>query len=380
MTRMTDRGTPRFAQTINGFAALGAAFGIEVAEGREEPCSQDEGMAGDAPHEPTPTPSRGAADPGVKDTGTQDDPMSRLARVRTLGATLAGRCERDREDREAAFRELANYDSKLAEAQALERDLAEARTIHARFEEALAKPFDDPGWLYDRALRDDYARAVTEVATAETALTLLLEDKQREIERHAALPIVARLLDERRHHEERMRAHENAAEVERRRSQALASAASLRDAGAYQEARRAVGPIASGFPDDPEVHSLLQSIERAERAVKDAEVATMLAEARRLRRTDPERAGELIASLDTASLSAERMHEVAGVAAAIARGRNLANPRFLRGRVPNSLAIIAEERGQWAVAVAVGRDPALRTGNVVPPGLASAARPLHTRR
>ena len=107
---------------------------------------------------------------------------------------------------------------------------------------------------------------------------------------------------------------------------------------------------------------------------------TALAEARRLRRADPEGAAALIATIDTALLSADRMHEVAGVAVDIAKRRELVNPRFLRDGAPNSLAVIAEERGRWEVAVAVGQDPALRTGNVVPARLADAARPLHARK
>lgn len=378
MTRTTDRAASGFAHTLNGFAALGAAFGIELAEEPEETRSRD---GGDDPStEETAAPARGDAAPGSGDSETHRDPAGRLAGVKALGVALAARRERDRADRAAAFRELAGHDDLLAEVRMLERDLAEAGALRAEFEDALATPFDEPAWLYDRALREAYAHAAAEAGDAEAALARLLEDKQREVERLAALPVVARLLAERRRHEERARENENAAEAKRRRSQTLASAASLRDAGSFEEARRVLGPIVSGFPDDPEVHSLHESIDRAERAAKDAEATTLLAEARRLRRTDPAGAGALIASLDTTLLSADRMHEVAGVAAAIARGRNLVNPRFLRGRTPNSLAIIAEERGQWEVAVAVGRDPALQTGNVVPPGLADAARPLHTRR
>ncbi|HEX5506398.1 MAG TPA: hypothetical protein VFW96_27525, partial [Thermomicrobiales bacterium] len=59
--------------------------------------------------------------------------------------------------------------------------------------------------------------------------------------------------------------------------------------------------------------------------------------------------------------------------------RDLVNPRFLRGRASNSLAIIAEGRGQWEVAVAAGRDPALQPGRAVASELAAAARPLHRR-
>ena len=44
------------------------------------------------------------------------------------------------------------------------------------------------------------------------------------------------------------------------------------------------------------------------------------------------------------------------------------------------LAVIAEERGRWEVAVAVGQDPELRPGSVVPARLTSAARPVRRRR
>lgn len=374
MTHALNGRTATFTRTVNGFAELGLALGIEPSEDTDEHEPNSEAAVAAMPL------SEGATGPTGDDAEPSPDPLARLAAVKTLGTALVARRERDREERAAALRELAAYDETLAEIGALQRELREAGTIRAGFEDALARPFDDPEWLYDQALRDDYAAAIAEATATEVALAALIEDRRRAAERLAATPVVARLLDERHRHEEAARAKENAAEANRQRSLAIASAVELRDAGSFEEARRVLGPVTSRFPDDPETRSIAHSIDLAEAAVKDAAATAALAEARRLRRAEPERAAALLASIDTALLSADRMHEVAGVAVDIAKRRELVNPRFLRGRAPNSLAVIAEERGQWEVAVAVGQDPALRAGNVVPTRLADAARPLHARK
>lgn len=380
MTNTIERDTPRFTRTLTDLAALGAAFGLDPDE--DAAADPVEGVIGpvDAPPAAGGHPPCGDTNPDAVGDGPAADPLGRLAAVKALGAALAARREHDREERAAAFRELAEYDGTLAAIRGLEADLGEARAARAGFEEALARPFDDPAWIYDQGLRDDYAAAVAEATATEAALAALIAERRREAERLAAAPGVARLLAARRRHEEAARAKENAAEANRRRSLALASAVSLRDAGSFEEARRVLGPVASRYPDDPETRSVALSIDLAEAAVKDAAAAAALVEARRLRRADPERAAALIAAIDTATLSADRMHEVAGVAVDIAKRRPLVNPRFLRGRAPNSLAIVAEERGRWEVAVAVGQDPALRAGNVVPPRLAATAPPLHARK
>ena len=380
MTGTTDRGTGGFTHTLNGFGGLGAIFGLDPTSDVDacRPPSGSESEALPALDIPQSAPSD--ADAGAGEGAPEPDPVSRLASVKAIEAALAARREQDRVERTTAFCELERYDAVLAGIQVLERELADARAVRAGLEDALARPFDDPEWIYDQELRDDYTRAVAEAAAAETAFAALIEDRRREAEQIAAQPTVARLLAERRRHEEAVRAQENAAEAYRQRSQAMASATSLRDAGSFEEARQVLGPVASRYPDDPEIHSLHSSIDRAERAVKDAQAAATLAEARRLRRSNPEGACALLAAIDTALLSADRMHEVAGVAADIARHRELVNPLFLRGRAPNSLAVIAEQRGQWEVAIAVGQDPLLQPGHVVPPHLAGAARPLHRRR
>jgi hypothetical protein len=375
MVHTTSRDTPRFTHTLSGLVALGEIFGLDpTTEAADQPLSGLE-------------PEPGATSSGVlgaacftSDTSAPPaDPPSRLAALKALRQTLARRRERDREAQVAAFSELATYDALLAELQAQERTVTELQACRTELAEALAKPFGDPDWLYDPGLRQDYVSAIAEADETATALAQLIAEKQHAAKEAARQPVVARLLDERRRHKEALRAQENAAETKRQRSQALASAISLRDAGKFQEAIQALGPVTSRFPDDLEVHSLRESIDRAERAVKEAQALATLAEARRQHRRDPDGAAALVATIDTASLSADRMHEVAGVAAAIARRRNLANPHFLRSRTPNSLAIIAEARGQWTVAVAAGQDPALRVGCVVGAALAATARPLHHR-
>lgn len=380
MMRTTDEGRAGFTQTVSGFAALGALFGIELPPDGEGHQPQDDEPLAVAITEDTVAATLPLAGAVAEDAAPDPDPGGRLARVKALGAALAARREQDREGREAALRALADYDGLLAAIQALERDLVDAQAARAGFEDALARPFGDPDWVYDPTLRDDYAQAIAEATAAETAFGDHIAEKRREAERVAVEPTVARLLAERRSQEETARANENAAEANRQRSHALASAVSLRDAGSFQEARRVLGPLCDRFPNDSETRSTRESIDRAERAVKDAAAAATLAEARRLRRVDPAGATALIAAIDTALLSTDRMHEVAGIAADIARQRGLVNPRFLRSRTPNSLAIVAEERGRWEVAVAAGQDPTLRPGNVIPPQLASAAQPLHTRK
>lgn len=381
MTGTAERAATKFTRTVSGFAELGAFFDIDPeANPPDEPAPTSSGDNG-----VTLTPGDASLDAcfDVADqwaTALEPDPATRLAGLKALGAALDARRERDREERAAALRELADHDERLKTIGDCERDREEVRSTRVGFEAAIARPFGDPDWLYDEALRDDYSRALAEAVAVEAALTDQIAGLRREAEGLAAAPPLARLLAERRRQEEGARAKENAAEANRQRSLALASAVSLCDAGSFEEARRVLGPVASRFPDDPETRSIALSIDLAEAQVKDAAAAAALVEARRLRRSDPERAAALLAAIDTATLSADRMHEIAGVAVDIAKRRAPVNPRFLRGRVPNSLAIVAEERGQWEVVVAVGQDPALRSGNVVPARLATAAPPLHARK
>ncbi len=381
MTGIAERAATKFTRTVSGFAELGAIFDIDPeANPLDDPTPAPTGD-GDA------APAVGAAFPDAcLDAvdhwagATEPDPAARLAGLKALGAALDARRERDREERAAALRALADYDERLKTIGACERDREEVRATRADFEAALARPFGDPDWLYDEALRDDYSRALAEAIAVEAALTDKIAGLRREAEGLAAAPALARLLAERRRQQEDARAKENAAEANRQRSLALASAVQLRDAGSLLEARQVLGPVCDQFPNDQESRSVMDSIILRERTVKDTAAATTLAEARRLRRTDPDGAAALIALIDTATLSADRMHEIAGVAADIARHRELVNPRFLRGHTPNSLAIVAEQRGEWQVAIAVGQDPALKAGNIVAPQLATAARPLRRRR
>ncbi len=381
MTAATSHPATKFTQTVNGFAELGAFFDIDpqanyLAESPPTIAGDTNALplGGDSSLDDCLRVADRWADP------PESDPAARLADLKALGVALDARRERDREDRAAALRELAAHDERLATISARERERDEVRAARAGFEAALAKPFGDPDWLYDEALRDDYSRALAEAIAVETTLIDQIAALRREAEDLAAAPVLARLLAERRRHEEVARAQEDAAEANRRRSRAIASAKQLRDAGSLEEARRALGSVISMFPDDPEARSVIDSIDRAERLVKDAEAGVTLAEARRLRRADPLGATDLLATIDTALLSADRMHELAGIAVDIARYRGLENPLFLRGRTPNSLAVIAEERGRWEVAVAVGQDPELRPGSVVPARLTSAARPVRRRR
>lgn len=381
MTATTSQPATKFTRTVSGFAELGALFDIDP---------ETDGPAGyppDATEYTAQVPQGGncALDDCLSAADEWADPpepapAARLAGLKALGAALDARREQDREGREAALRELAAHDERLATIGGRERERDEASAARAGFEAALARPFGDPDWLYDEALRDDYSRALAEAIAIEAALTDQIAALRCETEERAATPVLARLLAERRRHEEVARAQENAAEANRRRSRAIASAKELRDAGSFEEARRVLGPVTSRFPDDPEARSVIDSIDRAERLVKDAEAGETLAQARRLRRIDPLGATNLLATIDTALLSADRMHELAGVAVDIARYRELENPLFLRGRTPNSLAVVAEERGRWEVAVAVGQDPDLRPGSVISPQLASAARPVRRRR
>jgi hypothetical protein len=379
MTDTIERNATKFTRTVSGFAELGAIFDIDpeanpldehtLAPARVDDAAQADGAA-----------SLDACLDVVDQWAGEPDPAARLAGLKALGTALAARRERDREERAAALRELADHDERLKTIEVCERDREEVRATRVGFEAALAKPFGDPDWLYDEALRDDYSRALAEAVAVEAALTDRIAGLRREAERLAAKPVLARLLAERCRWEEGARAKENAAEANRQRSLALASAVQLRDADSLQEARRVLGPVISKFPDDPESRSIMDSIILRERTVKDTAAAATLAEARRLRRNDPDGAVALIALIDTATLSADRMHEIAGVAADIARHRELVNPRFLRGHAPNSLAIVAEQCGEWQVAIAVGQDPALKAGNIVAPQLATAARPLRRRR
>ena len=377
MTGTAERATTKFTRTVSGFAELGALFDIDPeAYLPDEQAPTSSGESG-----VTPTPRDASLDAtGQWATASAPDPAVRLAGLKVLGAALEARRERDREERAAALRELVDHDERLKTIGACERDREEVRATRVGFEAALARPFGDPAWLYDEALRDDYSRALTEAVTVEAALTGQLAGLRREAEGRAAAPPLARLLAERRRQEGATQAKENAAETNWQRSLAITSAVQLRDAGSLLEARRVLGPVITQFPDDPETRSVLESIILRERTVKDAAAAATLAEARRLRRGDPDGATALIALIDTATLSADRMHEIAGVAADIARHRELINPRFLRGHAPNSLAIVAEQRGEWQVAIAVGQDPALKAGNIVAPQLATAARPLRRRR
>lgn len=377
MTGTVERAATKFTRTVSGFAELGAIFDIDPeANPYDEltPASTGDGNA---------APAGGAASFNMADqlmSAPEPDPADRLAGLKALGAALEARREQDREERAAALRELADHDDQLKTIGACERDRKEVRATRADFEAALARPFGDPDWLYDESLRDDYSRALAEAVAVEAALTDRIAGLRREAEGRAVAPPLARLLAERRRQEEAARAKENAAEANRQRSLAIASAVQLRDADSLQEARRVLGPVTSRFPDDPETRSILDSINLRERTVKDAAAATTVTEARRLRRSDPDGAATLLALIDTAILSADRMHEIAGVAADIARHRELINPRFLRGHAPNSLAIVAEQRGEWQVAIAVGQDPDLKAGNIVAPQLAIAARPLRRRR
>ena len=377
MTSTAERATTKFTRTVSGFAELGALFDIDpeaYPPDAQAPRSSEKSGVTLTPRDA----SLAAADQWA--TAPAPDPAARLAGLKALGAALEARRERDREEREAALRELADHDERLKLIGVCERDQKEVHATRVGFEAALTKPFGDPDWLYDEALRDDYSRALAEAVAVEAALTDRVAGLRREAEGLAAAPPLARLLAERRRQEGATQAKENAAEANRQRSLALASAVQLRDAGSLLEAKRVLGPVCDRFPDDPESRSVLDSIILRERTVKDAAAAATLAEARRLRRGDPDGAAALIALIDTATLSADRMHEIAGVAADIARHRELVNPRFLRGHAPNSLAIVAEQRGEWQVAIAVGQDPALKAGNIVAPQLATAARPLRRRR
>ena len=257
MARTTGRDAPEFTRSLTSLVALGAEFGIapDADQGTEHPnaeVSPETSSLAATMHLDTVEPD-GVARGG----GQPPDPAILLARVKSLGASLAARHERDRDERAGALRELAGYDAQLGEIRALEASLGDATAVRAGFEGLLATPFGDPAWIYDQTLRDDYAQAVAEARAAEAAFATLIADKRRGAERLAAQPQLARLLAERRRHEEGTRAKENAAEANRQRSLALASAVKLRDAGSLVEARRVLGPVCDKFPDDPEARSVL---------------------------------------------------------------------------------------------------------------------------
>ena len=224
MTRATERAATKFTQTVGGFAELGALF--EIDPETDYPAASPPETAGDI-----------TAMPMGGESARDADPAVRLAGLRMLGAALDARRERDREGCAAALRELAAHDERLAAIGARERECEEVRAARSDFEAALAKPFGDPDWLYDEALRGDYSRALAEAVAVEAALTDRIDGLRREAEGLAAAPTLARLLAERRRQEEAARAHEDAAEANRRRSHALASAKQLRDAGSLWRKR-----------------------------------------------------------------------------------------------------------------------------------------------
>lgn len=165
---------------------------------------------------------------------------------------------------------------------------------------------------------------------------------------------VARLLDEER---EAAAAAERQAQEHRREQRlqdALARARALVAEGKENEARRMLGSLGKDHPNNPEIASLIVTVDRRARAVKTGAADQALRQARLRARRAPDEALALLGPLDLDGVPDDLARRVYGCWLDACRRRAPAGARHYSPRFGQGAVLIPTGDGQLEVLAAIG--------------------------
>jgi len=296
-----------------------------------------------------------------------------LLELERASATLATIARRDEEAKAQALSDLERYDALVETAGQAQAALAQAQQLLTRAREVTDNAFADEA--------REAAEHVVELAErSEKQTAALAAQAQAEVDAFGDRADVQRLLRLRQQMEDQERA--KAAESERagRLSSALSRAGLALKAGRFEEARTLVESVVDENPDNAEIASLLDSIARAELAVKAETVEEVLWQARRAYKHETAGALALLEGLDVDGLPEGLAGQVFGqwakTAARVCRERGLSQPLRYAPRKGRGAVLTRHPSGAYEVVSAFGLGGRWQPGSLVGEHFGQAARPL----
>ncbi|MBI4496643.1 MAG: hypothetical protein HY689_01930 [Chloroflexi bacterium] len=316
----------------------------------------------------------GSPDDAVPMEETTSSLAELLAELEAASATLSAVARRDQEARMLALRDLERYDRAVAQQQEAEQARERAQQVRCEAEGLMERAFAEDA-------RASARRVAALAAQAEAAATRLAQERRQEVERLASQLDLEQILEERQRQEAEEKAKAAEAEKARRLFGALAQVKEALEAGRLAEAQGLLGPVASEYPDDPEVASLRNIIAQRELTVKVNVAEEALWAARREYRREPTAAIACLEAVEVRSLPEPLARQVFGewarACARLCRERGISEPlRYAPD--PGCGAVIGREQsdGAYVVVSALGMGPGWRAGTPVSERQVRRARPL----
>jgi hypothetical protein len=232
-----------------------------------------------------------------------------IAQLASVSAGLETMARQDARAREQAVIELAQYETLAAERKETERALAGARRVRATAELLVTEAFTEQA-------RADAARHAAVARAAELTCTQLLAERIRAAEELASRPHLARMVAERRQHEQDQAEAAQRAETERdaRLSNGIAAARQARHEGRLEDARELLMALVRDFPGNQEIRSVLEAVRWQIQHLRTAPAEAALGDvSRRPYRDNPEAAVGRLAGLEMQELPHDLARRIFGV-------------------------------------------------------------------
>jgi hypothetical protein len=242
-------------------------------------------------------------------TSAQVDLASLIAQLASVSSGLETMARQDARAREQATIELAQYESLAAERKETERALADARRVRATAELLVTEAFTEQA-------RADAARHAAVARAAELACTQLLAERIRAADELASRPHLARVVAERRQHEQEQAEAAQRAEAERaaRLASGIAAAKQARHEGRLDDARELLVSLVGDFPSNQEIRTVLESVRWQAHHLRVAPAEETLSEvSRRPYRDNPEAAVARLTAVDLYELPDDLARRIFGL-------------------------------------------------------------------
>jgi hypothetical protein len=296
-----------------------------------------------------------------------------VAQLAGISDDLEAVAREDARARERATIDLARYEALLAERQAGEQALAEARRVRAAAEKFAAEAFSEDARL-------DAPRRVATARPVELRCTELLAERTRKIEELASGPYLARVLAERQRVADEQRDHARRVETERaeRISTVLAAVDHALGRDDLDDAHRLIDPLTRQFPNDADVRRKVDIVQWRLRNWLTAPAEAALRDvSRRPLRNDAEAALARLAELRTSGLPNDLARRVFGLwsnaSYRVVQQRGWHEPRREAPHTSRGAVWARPEPGGPYEVVSSLDDPNWRPGQLVPEPIACKA-------
>lgn len=338
---------------LKSFAELALAFRLEpLPDGPPTPC-------------PRPVAEAGKSEPPVD--------LNRLMQdLEAAGAELQAAAQADETARAEALRDLERYDALVAALRQAEGTRDRAAQVRADAERLVEEAFTDDA-------RMSAQRAVETAERAAHLATVLVEERQADVEQMASRLDLARLLAERQRHEDQARREaEAAARAERARELAAAVQQALAD-GRLNEALLLLDNAQD--VESAELTDLRGLVTQRIRIGRSWAAEQALRLARRSQRHDPAQAVHaleaLVVDLLPDSLARQVFGEWARACLRLCRQQGIQAPLRYAPQLGRGAVLAWDEAQQAHIVVsALGLGPAWAASQRVDDAVAQRARPL----